>query len=59
MHYVTLFNTQNTVRMQEIAECTRSYFENKCHPDERIPAIEKLCTEWHLCMNRDPQEVAG
>ncbi|KAL2913867.1 hypothetical protein HK105_206601 [Polyrhizophydium stewartii] len=41
----------------QIAECTKSYFENRCTPGQRVPAVEKLCVEWETCMSRDPKEI--
>ena len=43
--------------MHQVKECTKLYMENKCHPDERIPAIETLCRDWEICMKKDPREV--
>lgn len=39
----------------EIASCERSYKENKCHPDEIVPALEKWCAYWEQCMKQDPE----
>ncbi|KAI9145655.1 Di-sulfide bridge nucleocytoplasmic transport domain-containing protein [Paraphysoderma sedebokerense] len=43
--------------MNEIAECTKHYLENRCAPVTRVPAMEKACTAWDNCMNRDPTKV--
>ena len=43
--------------MHQVAECTKLYMMNRCEPHDRIPAIEKLCKEWELCMKRDPKEI--
>lgn len=43
----------------EVSRCTRSYIENKCDPETRVFALEKLCNEWEKCMNRDPLTQSG
>lgn len=42
----------------EIALCSRQYHENRCHPDQRVPAMEKVCMEWETCMSRDPSTTS-
>lgn len=42
----------------ETAACAKQYTDNRCRPDERVPAMEKLCSDWERCMNRDAQKVA-
>lgn len=43
----------------EVSRCARSYVENKCAPETRVQALEKMCSEWERCMNRDPTTQAG
>lgn len=43
--------------MSEIAQCSKQFTENKCFPDQRVPAMEKACVQWENCMNRDPAVV--
>ena len=43
--------------MNEISECSAKYVENRCLPSERVPAMDKLCRTWEVCMNRDPAVV--
>jgi hypothetical protein len=43
--------------LSEMSTCSKSYIENNCSPDQRLPALESLCSNWELCMNRDPQAV--
>ncbi|KAJ1926847.1 hypothetical protein IWQ60_003433 [Tieghemiomyces parasiticus] len=43
--------------LQEMALCTKSYLENRCSPDTRVPAMQKACAVWETCMNRDPKVV--
>lgn len=46
--------------LQEISLCSREYYRNKCDPEGgkvRAPALEKACTMWSKCMNRDPTLV--
>ncbi|KAI5190514.1 hypothetical protein NECID01_1020 [Nematocida sp. AWRm77] len=38
----------------QIEECRRQYVLNKCHPDERVPALEEQCKSWEKCMAKDP-----
>ncbi|WPH02837.1 Hypothetical protein R9X50_00570500 [Acrodontium crateriforme] len=46
------------VIMAEVAVCARDYRDNKCDPPEnRLPALELACGEWHNCMNQDPKRV--
>ena len=44
--------------MNEIADCSRNYRENRCEPHTRVPAIASACTVWEACMARDPYVVA-
>lgn len=68
--YVMITNIRADVRhkiemytsdaMHEISRCSRDYYRNKCSNDEsnvRAPALEKVCTAWEKCMNRDPQQI--
>lgn len=41
----------------QVVECANYYRANRCDPDERVPAVDKLCKEWEICMLRDPKEV--
>ncbi|KAJ8325244.1 hypothetical protein O5D80_006188 [Batrachochytrium dendrobatidis] len=43
---------------QQIALCSKSYYENKCMPGQRVPAMYQACTEWEICMSRDPKDIA-
>lgn len=45
--------------IQEISRCSRDYYRNKCSTEgnTRAPALEKICTSWEKCMNRDPQQI--
>lgn len=38
----------------KIRECQRQYLVNKCHPSERVPALEDQCQEWEQCLTKDP-----
>jgi hypothetical protein len=42
---------------QEIFACGRLWKENRCERDQRVPAMEKICGEWEVCMNKDPRDV--
>lgn len=44
--------------MSEMALCSRQYHDNRCHPDQRVPAMEKVCMEWETCMSRDPSTTS-
>ena len=46
------------VMMSEIALCSRHYNDNRCAPDQRVPAMEKVCMEWETCMSRDPSTTS-
>eukprot|EP00917_Polyrhabdina_sp_WS-2016_P012149 GHVP01026745.1.p1 GENE.GHVP01026745.1~~GHVP01026745.1.p1 ORF type:complete len:271 (-),score=44.38 GHVP01026745.1:1012-1737(-) len=41
----------------EIEICKRLYSENKCMPDQRVPAMENQCLAWERKMNSDPTAV--
>ena len=41
--------------LTEMAQCTKNYVENRCGADTRLPALEIVCSNWELCMNRDPK----
>lgn len=43
--------------LAEMATCAKSYVENKCGGDGRLPALETVCENWERCMNRDPAKV--
>lgn len=43
--------------LQEMAICSKEYLENRCAPNTRVPAMEKACSAWEKCMNRDPTVV--
>lgn len=52
--------TYTSDAMQEISLCSREYYRNKCSIEDgqkRVPALEKACTMWSKCMNRDPQLI--
>ncbi|KAF2280044.1 uncharacterized protein EI97DRAFT_410967 [Westerdykella ornata] len=44
--------------MREISVCHKSYRENRCDPDTRVPAMESACGAWEVCMSRDPKAIA-
>ena len=44
--------------ISEIALCSRHYADNRCSPDQRVPAMEKVCMEWETCMSRDPSATS-
>lgn len=44
--------------MAEISLCSRQYHDNRCTPDQRVPAMEKVCMEWETCMSRDPSTTS-
>ncbi|EXJ90411.1 hypothetical protein A1O1_03512 [Capronia coronata CBS 617.96] len=43
--------------LAEMAICSKNYVENRCGADTRLPALESICSNWELCMNRDPSAV--
>lgn len=43
--------------ISEMSQCSKQYIENNCAPDKRLPALEQLCSNWELCMNRRPEAV--
>lgn len=43
--------------VQQILECSNQYHINHCNPKERVPAMQKICSEWELCMNRNPKDI--
>ncbi|KAN0018426.1 hypothetical protein ACTFIU_011042 [Dictyostelium citrinum] len=42
---------------KQLEKCTKLYSENRCSPLTRIPAMEQQCTEWELCMAKDPSTL--
>lgn len=42
----------------EISACAKQYIDNRCDPEQRVPAMEKPCNDWERCMNRDAHKVA-
>ena len=43
--------------MSEISQCSRQYIENRCSPELRVPAMEKACLAWEICMKKDPSTI--
>lgn len=46
--------------LHEISLCSREFYRNKCSVEngaKRPPALERPCTMWAKCMNRDPQLI--
>ena len=43
--------------LAEMAGCARSFKENRCELDTRVPAMESVCNGWEKCMTRDPYKV--
>jgi hypothetical protein len=43
--------------LAEMANCANSFVENRCERAQRVPAMDKICNEWELCMNRNPDAV--
>ncbi|OAL43650.1 hypothetical protein IQ07DRAFT_616295 [Pyrenochaeta sp. DS3sAY3a] len=43
----------------QISGCALDYNRNRCHPDQVVPAMERACSVWETCMNRDPKKVAS
>jgi hypothetical protein len=41
----------------EMAKCARDFVDNGCAKSTRPPALEAVCDNWSLCMNRDPNSV--
>ncbi|QLQ80029.1 hypothetical protein HG537_0D00290 [Torulaspora globosa] len=42
-----------------IEACRKSYEQNECSPESRVPALEESCDEWFQCMNRAQYVVPG
>ncbi|KAJ1548337.1 hypothetical protein HK096_002094 [Nowakowskiella sp. JEL0078] len=43
---------------RQISECSKQYVVNSCSPQaNRAPALETLCSEWEVCMARNPSEI--
>lgn len=42
----------------KIESCLKSYEDNKCHPHQRVPALNDYCLDLELCLNSDPRKVA-
>lgn len=43
--------------LAEMSACTKNYIDNRCAGNARLPALETICSNWELCMNRDPNAV--
>ncbi|KAJ2962437.1 hypothetical protein NQZ79_g2360 [Umbelopsis isabellina] len=43
--------------MKEISVCAKLYHENRCDPENRVPAMDEPCRNWETCMDRDPDTV--
>ncbi|KAH8583166.1 Nucleus export BRL1 [Cryptosporidium sp. chipmunk genotype I] len=44
--------------LDEMNICSKHYVDNKCHPEQRVPAMESKCTEWERCMSQNPTIIA-
>lgn len=42
----------------KIENCLKSYEENRCHPHQRVPALNDYCLDLEMCLNADPRKVA-
>src|SRR3990167_7558649 len=54
-------NEYQTMVLEErhkIETCAKNYDENRCHPNQRVPQLEKFCQELEKCMESDPEKVA-
>ncbi|RMD39212.1 hypothetical protein DV735_g5917, partial [Chaetothyriales sp. CBS 134920] len=43
--------------LAEMSTCSQNYIENRCAADTRLPALETVCSNWEICMQRDPNAV--
>jgi hypothetical protein len=43
--------------LAEMAACAKNYVDNRCGGNNRLPALETVCNNWELCMNRDPNSI--
>lgn len=44
--------------LDEMNICSKHYVDNKCQPEQRVPAMELKCTEWERCMSQNPTIIA-
>ena len=54
-------NAYETMVLDEeikINGCVKEYDENRCHPYQRVPALQQFCQDLELCMSSDPRKVA-
>lgn len=45
--------------VSEARQCRHLYESNRCAPLQRVPALEKDCSAWEYCMNRDGESEYG
>lgn len=43
--------------LAEMTACSKNYIDNRCGAGDRLPALQQVCANWELCMNRDPNAV--
>lgn len=43
--------------LAEIKACSTSFIENSCASPKRPPYLDSICSNWALCMDRDPHAV--
>ena len=43
--------------LEEMSQCMKEYTANRCGTDVRLPALEQVCRNWEMCMNRDSEAV--
>lgn len=55
--YWYLFRSLFVAIMKEISVCAKLYHENRCDPENRVPAMDEPCRNWETCMDRDPDTV--
>ncbi|QLL33079.1 hypothetical protein HG536_0D06010 [Torulaspora globosa] len=46
-------------KLRLIEACRKSYEQNECSPESRVPALEESCDEWFYCMNQAQHVHAG
>ncbi|CAM0140528.1 hypothetical protein VKS41_006545 [Umbelopsis sp. WA50703] len=47
----------STAIMKEISVCVKLYHENRCDPENRVPAMDEPCRNWEACMDRHPDTL--
>ena len=48
---------QRIVNAENVMQCYKDYTRNDCESLSHIPALDAICAEWKICMEKDPNTM--